>query len=348
MPKLQLISELKIFQSLDLFFLFNRFWFFMATFLMNSMESVKLHCSYELFNGFYYPVQAAATCRPQKFRTTFEDRNVSLVNNYYDSFDIIQFYGEKQSCTYFPVNLGSHFPQLQTIVIRNSNLQFLFSNDLDGLNNLILLDVSFNPIEYFHSDLFKGNEHIVIISCVGCHLRFIDSNFFDKLPSSVEIVDFEANKCIHAWAYSKSELETLGPEILKSCDQENKFYDERIFDRNLPENLAKISRTTEISVSTETTESIETEKPPISSTPCLSESVTEKIVSENPIIDCMELKSSHIDVYVELITLFSILIFTIVNVIILKNIVRKLSANRTRSNNTNGMENVIELRTIRA
>ncbi|CRK98626.1 CLUMA_CG012386, isoform A [Clunio marinus] len=85
-----------------------QFWFFMATFLMNSMASVKLHCSYELYKGYFtVPV---GTCRAQKFRTTFEDRNVSLVNNLYESFDIVQFYGEKQSCPYFPVNLGSHFP----------------------------------------------------------------------------------------------------------------------------------------------------------------------------------------------------------------------------------------------
>ncbi|CRK98630.1 CLUMA_CG012032, isoform B [Clunio marinus] len=309
-----------------------QFWFFMATFLMNSMESVKLHCSYELYKGWYF--SKVGTCRPQKFRTTFEDKNVSLVNNLYESFDIVQFYGEKQSCPYFPVNLGSHFPKLQTLLIRNSNLQFLFSNDLDGLNNLMSFDVSYNPIEYLGANLFKGKTKLKDIWCQGCHLRFIDHNFFDTLP------DFKT-------PYRDEKIsEMFKLNVTKLCNKENIFYDERIFDRNLPENLTKASTTTEISLPTETTESIGTEKLATSSTPCAFEGTTEKIVSENPIVDCMEHKSSHIDVYVELITLFSILMFTIVNVIILKNIVRKLSANRTRSNNTNGMENAIELRTI--
>ncbi|CRK98625.1 CLUMA_CG012379, isoform A [Clunio marinus] len=131
----------------------------MATFLMNSMEPVILRCSYQLIARFYH-ITTVGTCRPQKFRTTFKDRNVTAVNNLYDSYDIIRFLAEKQSCPYFPVNLGSHFPKLQTLLIWNSNLQFLFSNDLDGLNNLEELDVSYNPIEYLQEILFKGNNKL--------------------------------------------------------------------------------------------------------------------------------------------------------------------------------------------
>ncbi|CRK98624.1 CLUMA_CG012249, isoform A [Clunio marinus] len=105
-------------------------------------------------------IREVGTCSPQKFRTTVEDKNVSSVNNLYDSFDIVQFYGEKQSCPYFPVNLGSHFLRLQVLVIRNSNLQFLFSNDLDELNDLRVFDVSSNPIEYFPSIAKK--YHLII------------------------------------------------------------------------------------------------------------------------------------------------------------------------------------------
>ncbi|CRK98627.1 CLUMA_CG012371, isoform A [Clunio marinus] len=46
----------------------------MATFLMNSMEPVILRCSYQLIARFYH-ITTVGTCRPQKFRTTFKDRN---------------------------------------------------------------------------------------------------------------------------------------------------------------------------------------------------------------------------------------------------------------------------------
>ncbi|CRK98623.1 CLUMA_CG012185, isoform A [Clunio marinus] len=284
--------------------------------LIYLIEALNLECVYEMHEnknlGHIY------TCFPQKFRTTFLERNVTSVNNGNTSEPeraVFGFYAEKESFLYLPLNLGTHFPQLESLIVDDCDVQFLVNGDLHGLHDLIVFEVSRNPIEYLGADFFKENTELQVIAFHDCNLQIIDPGILDGLVY-LRFADFEKNACVNLKIEKWSELKGLEEKILESCQTNNEWYDERIFDRNLK--LEELITTTEIPPSTEMTQTSEPESP---TTPCLFEGVTEKLVSEttnaNQILECPQhnfLTSAHF------ITFWFIMVVTLINLIIFKSI----------------------------
>ena len=76
---------------------------------------------------------------------------------------------EKQNCPYLPLDVSKFFVNLETFFFMKSNVQHLFNGDLDGLNKLVIFNVSHNPIKVLGPNFFDGHETIEIISFYDCN-----------------------------------------------------------------------------------------------------------------------------------------------------------------------------------
>lgn len=171
-------------------------------------------------------------CVAINFKTSLTDRNVSTVNGRHltekSNEMVTKLYAEKQFCPYLPLNLSSHFKNLETLYIMKSNVQHLLDGDLDELTNLKVFDVSHNPIEQLGRNFFRNQRKIETISFYDCHLKIIDPKSLDPLINLQE-AHFQINVCIDYYASEESMLNDLKAEIGDKCTSE--LYNERIYNQ---------------------------------------------------------------------------------------------------------------------
>lgn len=139
--------------------------------------------------------------------------------------DVVNVYAEHQNCSVLPLNLGVFFKNLMILYFMKSNVKTLNVGDLDGLNKLVIFDVSHNPLTTIPKDFFKGHSHITKISFFECKLDNIEPGTFDHLENLNE-GHFQYNPCIDIKALHKlrdqeSALSILNRNI-KKCDGKSK------------------------------------------------------------------------------------------------------------------------------
>lgn len=124
-----------------------------------------------------------------------------------------------QFCPYLPINLGSHFKNLEVLYVMKSNVTHLTNDDLTGLK-LKIFDVSYNPIKRLHKDYFKGQNSIEIISFYDCKLNYVEKGVLDPLVSLKE-GHFQFNECVD---YRGDDEGLLGDlrQKLAFCDPKHK------------------------------------------------------------------------------------------------------------------------------
>lgn len=141
-----------------------------------------LDCDYKSLNASSDDLY---TCVSDDFETTRDDSLITEIfgvhiNNKTDN-DVKQLYVFNQSVPYFPGGLGSKFPNLESIVIKNSSLKFLFKSDLFGLSKLKFFDVSANEIVLIAPQLFENNEELEEIHFEDNKITSISDDLFDSL-----------------------------------------------------------------------------------------------------------------------------------------------------------------------
>lgn len=185
--------------------------------LIHSSYQVKLECEYQ-----YRGIDFSYICVPKNIKTSWNDKTVTEVvgshlegknNSHVDSLVI-----HNQNCHFIPRNLGQFFPNLENLIIMKSNVQFLLSGDLDGLNKLQYFDVSNNPIEHIGEDFFTGHTSITSVSFSNCHIKKVDFGALDSLKKLTSI-NFEHNECIDIREeyVNKKTIERLSMLIYSKC-----------------------------------------------------------------------------------------------------------------------------------
>lgn len=207
--------------------------------MLQDMSAVIIDCEFKHLSS-HWGVDYA--CSPLNFRTTLDDRNVTQVKGLHDAGkkneDVKKLFVKKQSCHYLPLNIGSHFINLETLYIMNSNVQHLLDGDLDGLTNLRVFDVSHNPIQQLGENFFKGHDTIEVISFYDCHLKMIHPSSLNPLKNLRE-AHFQQNVCIDIHGDDISEMQDLKAEIADKCQSE---HNELIFNRDfVVENSPRVS-----------------------------------------------------------------------------------------------------------
>ncbi|KAG5683943.1 hypothetical protein PVAND_013199 [Polypedilum vanderplanki] len=179
-------------------------------------QQLELNCKYNYDFQDY-------SCDVQNLQTTFTNRTVTnVIGKHFkrsDDKSVKNLFISTQNCPFLLLNLNQFFTNLQFLGVMKSNVQHLMSNDLNGLDELIHLDLSNNPIKQIGHDFFKEKSKILFVSFENCHLKKIDPEFMNNLKNLYSI-SFIGNDCISFEAYGRSEMILLKRMIIENC-QEN-------------------------------------------------------------------------------------------------------------------------------
>ena len=155
---------------------------------------MKLYCTYTCeknseallactFVKKYTCIITEATIKSRNFIKKIIGNHVSdQFNN--DCVDTILFDGK--SVEYFPRGLEKIFPSLKTVAIRKCGLKSLSREDLNGLENIECLDLSYNALHSLPTNLFTGMNKLTSISFYGNDVEYISSKIFYPIEKNLE------------------------------------------------------------------------------------------------------------------------------------------------------------------
>lgn len=193
----------------------------MALFAGNGALAVILECDFKQHHSYWGEKYA---CVAKNLKSTLSDRKVVEVRGTHatgmTNADVKKVLIVGQYCPYLPINLGSHFKNLEVLYVMKSNLSHLTDDDLTGLK-LKIFDVSYNPIKRLHKDYFKGQDSIEIISFYDCELNYVERGVLDPLKSLKE-GHFQFNECVDYRGDDEGLLSDLRQE-LAFCDPKYKL-----------------------------------------------------------------------------------------------------------------------------
>ena len=194
--------------------------FVIILFIIHGSSSVILECDFQMKKSFW---GNEYTCVATNLRTSLSDRKISEVKGTHlpgkTNADVKQFCVDKQNCPYLPLDVSKFFPNLEIFFFMRSNVQHWFNGDIDGLNELLIFDISRNPIEVLGPNFFDDHETIEKISFFDCNLKSIHPNALMPLKNLKE-AHFKENVCIS----ENDNLQIVFEEIRDNCwDKNNKF-----------------------------------------------------------------------------------------------------------------------------
>ena len=170
--------------------------FVIILFIIHVASSVVLKCDFKMKKSYWGTEYA---CIATNFVTSLCDRKISEVKGTHlagkTNADVKKLYVYKQNCPFLPLDVSTFFVNLQIFYFKKSNVQHLFDGDLDGLNKLLIFDVSHNPIKVLGPNFFDGHETIEKISFHDCKLKTIHLNALMPLKNLKE-AHFKENVCI--------------------------------------------------------------------------------------------------------------------------------------------------------
>lgn len=185
-------------------------------------DATVLECEFKTYDDSHWG--SRYTCIAKNFKTTLSDRTITEVKGLHDNgksnADVKRLFIKKQSCSFLPLNVASHFPNLEILYVMNSNVQNLFDGDLDGLTSLKVFDVSHNPVEKLGKDFFKNCPTIEKLSFYDCHLKVIDAKALDPLVN-LKLGVFDNNVCFDSRGADASGIRALKAEIRRNCQSED-------------------------------------------------------------------------------------------------------------------------------
>lgn len=185
--------------------------------LMSNTLAVVLECEFEYVET-YGDLDYA--CIAGEMTTTKNDRSVTKIAGAHlddeSNETVVKLLVESGSCPYMPLNISSHFKNLEILYIMHSGLEFLTAGDLEGFTKLRMFDVSHNPIKALGKDFFKGQRKIQSISFYGCELEYIQPGVLDPLVN-LRIAYFDKNVCIDFQADGSSMIASLKAKFREKC-----------------------------------------------------------------------------------------------------------------------------------
>ncbi|KAG5667723.1 hypothetical protein PVAND_015694 [Polypedilum vanderplanki] len=114
----------------------------------------------------------------------------------------------------FPTDINKIFKNLEFILISNSSLKSITSDDLKGFPNLKILDLKYNQIETIHEDLFSHNPDLEIIHLYNNKISHVDKHAFSGL-SKLRILILLKNVCKMGVAELKEDI----PALVKTIEE---------------------------------------------------------------------------------------------------------------------------------
>lgn len=148
--------------------------------------------------------------------------------------------------TFVPRGLTSLFPNLQILLIYNSDIKKLKKNDFEGFGQLKQLWLSGLQLEYLPGNLLHNMPNLEIVSVQSCNVKYIDADILDNLPN-LKVAKFNLNLAINAF-YDFVSSKKIGGITLKELKQKIKEigppsgYDVSEYTETTVENQIKCSK----------------------------------------------------------------------------------------------------------
>lgn len=164
-----------------------------------SISAISLKCKFSFETTRLGKRYTCWVKEPNTLKTTFDDRTITEVTGKHlagqTNDDVGQLFIQDQFLPYLPLNLGTHFRNLEVWNTKTSAVEELTDDDLEGLPKLKVFDVSYNPIKILRNTFFEGHENIEYISFYECELKEIEKGALEHLVNIKE-GHFQYNQCI--------------------------------------------------------------------------------------------------------------------------------------------------------
>lgn len=115
-----------------------------------------------------------------------------------------------------PQNLAFFFTNLTGIIIVNSKLQQLTSDDLRPFYGLQLLQIVGNPLTTLHAETFRYNPELMVVNLSSNKIMAVGKNLLLNLPA-IRSVFFSGNSCVNENAEDPIKILRLNLKLSKLC-----------------------------------------------------------------------------------------------------------------------------------
>lgn len=180
-----------------------------------------MECKFDYQPTFWH--KSEYTCIAQSFETSKTNRTITEIRgthkNGKTNDNVESLFVVDANCPYLPLNVGSYFKNLKTMIVMKSQVKYLTNEDLKSLSNLEVFDISYNPITRLERGFFDGRQTLKKISFYYCDLKLVDATALDALVNLHE-AHFQYNRCID-YRGSAKHLVRILKRHLKKCDGNN-------------------------------------------------------------------------------------------------------------------------------
>ncbi|KAG5679110.1 hypothetical protein PVAND_008702 [Polypedilum vanderplanki] len=196
--------------------------FMMINFKFPSVESVTIKCNYflDFFNDYSCTVMNREIFKNQ--RVCIDKVEGKHLNGKTDD-DVHGFYINKaKNMKFFPSNINKIFINLKNIVIIDSNLTEITSEDLKVFPKLKSLYLPKNQIKVIKEDTFSHNPDIEVIYLLSNEISHIDRKSFSKLEKLKKLTLLD-NFCNIQHFENRNDVLEMVKKIEKGSCKSDKF-----------------------------------------------------------------------------------------------------------------------------
>lgn len=188
-------------------------------------RAVELQCQFVLWDGY--------ACQTSSLKIRTDDSEIVKVDGKHEgrrtNFNVKRFLISSQEVrtTFLPVNIGSTFPKLETLIAQDSKIIFIKRGNFDNLISLTILALDHNDIAEVPSDALNDLENLVQLdisfnrlvtldkatfnSLKKLKLLALNDNKIEKLSASI----FKSNLQLEIVALENNKIKYIGSSILK-------------------------------------------------------------------------------------------------------------------------------------
>jgi Leucine-rich repeat (LRR) protein len=147
-------------------------------------RSIRLKCHFVNWNGVY-------SCHSDKFRVKIDDAEIETVDGMHkaskSNYDvkqlIINSQGANANTIFLPINIGATFSRVETIIVLDSKLSSIKSDNFDNMNSLKQLNLNSNLIEDLPDDAFFYPQNLETLSIAYNRIKVLHKGTFENLKN---------------------------------------------------------------------------------------------------------------------------------------------------------------------
>lgn len=193
--------------------------FFTLTIIASEIEAVEVQCDFKDTPSYGH------CCEVQNDLnfTSKDNRKVKSIGLTEKNFEVKFFYSYFKVFNFFPQNLASFLPNIETIGIIHGQIKEISSDDLkefgEKLKNLWLAG---NEIAIIRGNLFVHNPNLEYFEVAHNKIIHIDAKTFENL-NNLRSLALNGNPCTNdneseSWAYQdRTEVLRIIPGIVSRC-----------------------------------------------------------------------------------------------------------------------------------